>query len=97
MPVYVYEVIMPDDTPGEVLEVIQRMSDPPLEIHPETGQPIRRVLTAPKVTGKWSDQKMGNNLSDKNLEAKGFTKYVKSGDGRYEKAVGKGPDLLSAD
>jgi len=97
MPVYVYEVVLPDGSAGETIEIIQRMSDPPLEFHPETGQPLRRVLTAPNVTGKWSDQKMGNSLSDKNLEAKGFTKYVKSADGRYEKAVGKGPDTLSAD
>ena len=28
--------------------------------------------------------------SDKNLAAKGFTKYVKTGDGTYEKTAGTG-------
>jgi hypothetical protein len=73
------------------------MNQPPLTVHPETGQPIRRTLTAPNVTGKWSDSGMTANLSDRNLAAKGFTKYVKTGDGRYEKAVGKGPSSISAD
>ena len=27
----------------------------------------------------------------------GFTKYVKSGDGTYEKRAGKGPDVISKD
>jgi hypothetical protein len=34
---------------------------------------------------------------DKKLERLGFTKYVKSGDGTYEKRVGKGPDTISRD
>jgi hypothetical protein len=32
---------------------------------------------------------------DKKLERMGFTKYVKSGEGGYEKALGSGPDLLN--
>lgn len=97
MPIYVYEVLNQSGQVIETIEMLQSMSEPPLTHHPETGQSVRRVLTAPNVTGKWSDGKMGASLSDKNLEAKGFTKYVKSGDGRYEKAVGKGPDTISAD
>ena len=31
---------------------------------------------------------------DRKLERLGFTKYVKSGDGTYEKVVGKGPNML---
>jgi hypothetical protein len=41
--------------------------------------------------------KAASNLSDKNLNEKGFTKYVKAGDGYYEKRAGKGPDVISAD
>ena len=33
-------------------------------------------------------------MSDKNLAAKGFTKYVKAGDGTYEKTAGSGPKKL---
>ena len=47
MPTYIYETISdtPDHTPQR-FEVFQRMSDMPLEKHPETGEPIRRVITA---------------------------------------------------
>jgi hypothetical protein len=34
---------------------------------------------------------------DKKLDRLGFTKYVKSGDGTYEKRAGKGPDVISRD
>ena len=33
--------------------------------------------------------------SDKNLAAKGFTKYVKTGNGSYEKTAGSGPKKLN--
>ena len=97
MPVYVYEIVLPDGSGGETFEVLQSMSEAPLTAHPETGQPIRRTITAPNVTGKWSDAGMTANLSDKNLAAKGFTTDVKTGDGRYEKTTGDGPKSISAD
>ena len=34
---------------------------------------------------------------DKKLDRLGFTKYVKAGDGYYEKRAGKGPDVLHKD
>ncbi len=46
MPVYEYEVVRPDGTPGEVFEVKQRMSDDALTHHPETGEPVRRILSS---------------------------------------------------
>ena len=97
MPIYVYEVILASGEPGETFEVLQSMSDSPLKEHPQTGQPVRRTITAPAVAGRWSDMQMKSSLSDKNLDAKGFTKYVKMGDGKYEKRAGKGPDIISAD
>lgn len=98
MPLYVYEVITADDSPGEQFEIFQSMADDPLTKHPETGQPIRRVLQAPAIGGKWSDSAMGRRMADdKKLDSLGFTKYVKSGDGVYEKRAGKGPDVISRD
>ncbi|MEX2174862.1 MAG: FmdB family transcriptional regulator [Pirellulaceae bacterium] len=98
MPLYQYEVITADDSPGEQFELFQRMAEEPLTMHPETGQPIRRVLSAPAVGGKWSEAAMGKNMADdKKLDRLGFTKYVKSGDGIYEKRAGKGPDVISRD
>ena len=95
MPIYVYEVILEDGSGGETFEVLQQMSDPPLTHHPESGLPLRRVLTSASIAGHWSDLKASSSLSDKNLEAKGFTKYEKMGDGKYEKRVGKGPKFVS--
>ncbi|MEM7455078.1 MAG: FmdB family transcriptional regulator [Planctomycetota bacterium] len=97
MPIYVYEVILEDGSAGETIEVVQRMSDPPLSHHPETGQPVRKVITAASIAGRWSDMKTRSKLSDKKLGEKGFTKYEKTGDGKYEKRVGDGPDVISRD
>lgn len=97
MPVYVYEIVLPDGSGGEVFEVLQGIHEPPLTVHPETGQSIRRTLTAANVAGKRSDLGKPADLSDKNLAAKGFTKYVKTGDGQYEKTTGTGPKSISAD
>ncbi len=46
MPVYEYEILNQDGTVVGVLEVEHKMSDPPLVRHPETGEPLRRVLSA---------------------------------------------------
>jgi predicted nucleic acid-binding Zn ribbon protein len=51
MPVYVYAVVNADGSEGEAFEVMQAMSDPPLTVHPETGEPVRRLLTAPNSAG----------------------------------------------
>lgn len=114
MPIYVYEIINVEQPAGSVsqdgtvsqdetqsceqFEVVQKMGDPPLTVHPETGQPVRRVIQPPFIGGTWSDHAMKKSTSDdKKLDRLGFTKYVKAGDGFYEKRAGKGPNLISAD
>ena len=98
MPIYVYEIINDDDQAGEQFEIFQKMADEPLTEHPESGLPIRRVFTAPAIGGQWSDSAMSRAASDdKKLDKLGFTKYVKSGDGYYEKRAGKGPDVIHRD
>lgn len=97
MPTYVYQVINDDGSEGETFEIFQKMSDAPLTQHPQSGKPVRRVITAPHVAGNWSDASMKNKLSDKNLDRLGFTKYQRAGDGKFEKRAGKGPDVISAD
>lgn len=91
MPTYVYQVIQ-EDGRGEVFEIVQRMSDPPLTTHPTTGAPVQRIPQAPMIGGEHSTASDKRKLSDSNLERLGFTKYVKSGNG-YDKVAGKGPDL----
>ena len=97
MPTYVYGVILSEDdeTVGETFEIEQSIKDPPLTRHPETGQPVRRLLCAPFVAGTWSPLKAKKLLSDNQLAKKGFTKYVKTDSG-YQKAAGSGPDVLPA-
>ena len=88
MPMYIYQVIEKDGSEGEIIEVLQSMRDPPLTHHPETGQPVRRLLGLPNV-GKQP------SLSPSNIERHGFTQYKKSGKGTYEKTAGKGPNVIS--
>ena len=94
MPLYVYEVVLPDGTGGEQFEVMQRFSAASLTEHPDTGVPVRRVFGEPNTPRAWTDTQGKAATSDKNLAAKGFTKYVKTGDGTYDKTAGSGPKKL---
>ena len=92
MPTYVYEVVENGQPTGERFEVVQSMSDESLTKHPESGKPVRRVILPPHIGGKYSDGAMNRSMAnDGKLDKLGFTKYVKSGDGTYEKAFGSGP------
>src|SRR5262249_12217404 len=93
MPLYVYEIVLPDGSAGETFEIIQPLSAEPLKVHPETGQPVRRVFGTPSAPRAWTDRQGKANLSDKNVERMGFTKYVKTEKG-YEKTAGKGPSKI---
>ncbi|ADB17297.1 regulatory protein, FmdB family [Pirellula staleyi DSM 6068] len=98
MPIYVYEVITEGGQPGERFELYQSMADDALTKHPESGLPVRRVIQPPNIGGRWSDGAMSRSVADdKKLDRLGFTKYVKAGDGHYEKRAGQGPDVISAD
>lgn len=103
MPTYVYQVILKNEKPeqsdgqGEVFEVIQKMSDDQLTHHPETGEPVRKLIQVPHISTQWSHGKEKNRMSDSNLASKGFTKYEKTGDGSYVKTAGDGPKTIGAD
>ena len=96
MPTYVYQVILDDGEDGQIFEVEQKMSEPALTEHPTTRQPVKRIIQTPYLGGKYSEGAIKTNISDENAQKKGFTKYVKSGDGTYEKRSGEGPDVISA-
>ncbi len=94
MPIYEYE---PD---GESVcefcargfEIIQKISDPPVTQCPECREPCKRMFSAFAV-----NESERSLLSNKNVEAQGFTKYEKKGDGFYERTAGKdGPKELHA-
>lgn len=97
MPVYTYQVMNEDGTEGDTFEIVHGMNDPPLTVHPKTGEPVRRVFAAPHIAG-WSHARQAKELtSDSNLEKHGFTKYVRSGKGNYEKRTGKGPASIQVE
>ena len=97
MPLYVYEIVEEDGSAGERFEVFQKMSDESLVVHPESGKPVKRVVTSANIAGTWSDSVTKQKLSNKNLDRLGFTKYERAGDGHYEKKAGEGPNAISAD
>lgn len=86
MPTYMYRVVRPAgsaaDGAEETFEVMQRMSDPPLTRHPDTGEPVERVICAPQI-GKGAQ-------TNREIGAAGFTKYKKTSDGKYERQAGAG-------
>jgi predicted nucleic acid-binding Zn ribbon protein len=87
MPLYVYRVIRSksaakSDETDETFEVRQSIHDPPLTKHPETGEPVERVICAPNI----SVGKLGNAA----LNSAGFTKYTRRSDGTYEREAGSG-------
>jgi len=98
MPIYTYQIINDDGSDGEIIELMHGMNEPVLTIHPQTGQIIQRVFTAPHIAG-WGNSRQAKQMtSDENLEKHGFTKYVRNGKGHYEKHnTGKGPSSLHAD
>lgn len=93
MPVYVYELL---DT-GDRFEIVQSMKDPALTAHPETGDPIRRVILSPNLGLKHTSATEKKRLSNESVAKAGFTKYEKDKlTGRYNKVAGtKGPDTLT--
>ena len=47
MPTYVYETIPQSESEQPTrFEIRQKMADQPLREHPETGQPVRRIIAA---------------------------------------------------
>jgi putative FmdB family regulatory protein len=74
------------------IEVLQRLSDPPLERCPDCGTPLERVISAPQVIAGEA-----HRLKEGHLAKHGFTQYRKVGKGKYEKTTGKGPPTISDD
>lgn len=97
MPVYLYEVINEDGTPGVRFEAEQSASSPALSAHPRTGQPARRVYTAPNLGGRYADNRIKKELSDENVQRTGFTRYERDKlTGTYHKTAGTDPNLPGA-
>ena len=88
MPVYVYRIVKPassadPEASPATFEVRQSIHDPPLTRHPETGEPVERVICPPTI----ARGAPGNSV----LANAGMTKYTRTSDGTYEKQTGRGP------
>jgi len=96
VPVYLYQVERTDGSKGEVVEIERPMDAPDPQGHPETGEPIVRLYTAPHLGTRYTQGRTKRLLDDKNIEDKGFAKYVRDkSTGDYYKAAGvQGPDLI---
>ncbi len=64
-------------------EVMQRLSEPRLTQCPGCGQACERLVSAAAIGGQYS-------TSNSRVKELGMTKYVKAGDGYYERAAGTG-------
>jgi putative FmdB family regulatory protein len=64
-------------------EVFQKIADQKLTACPTCGQACERVISAVPLHGKYS-------TSNSRVKELGMTKYVKAGDGFYERAAGTG-------
>jgi hypothetical protein len=98
MPIYVYQIITPADD-GPFVEILQRLGEPALTHHPESGQPIRKLITAPNLTLLHGERGVKSSLSEGNLARHGFTKYERAAKGHYVKTGGdtNAPRELRAD
>lgn len=66
----------------ESFEVFQSMKDDPLPACPRCGAAVERIISLCAISTAQSTKSM---LSDKNLKAKGFTKLVNEGGGKFRK------------
>jgi putative FmdB family regulatory protein len=86
MPTYEYQAKDPEHAScyrcRDGFDYMQSMSAEPLKVCPECGNPVERLISLPNVSTRQSTKSM---LSDKNLKAKGFTKLVNEGGGKFRK------------
>ena len=80
MPIYEYQAVENGcEHCRERFDVIQKMSDAPLEKCPKCGAPVRKCISRVNV-GR-------DILSNSNIKDKGFHKLVKKEKGVYEKVT----------
>ena len=91
MPIYEYQATGARccDHCRNGFDVMQKLSDQPLEFCPECYNPVRRKISKPNLASP------APSLSESNLEKHGFTQFRKVEKGVYEKTAGKGPDFIT--
>ena len=87
MPTYEYQAKKPGtacEHCRERFEVRQSIHDAPLGKCPQCGRPVVRLISRCGISTAPSTKAL---LSDKNLKAKGFTKLVNEGAGKFRKVT----------
>jgi putative FmdB family regulatory protein len=93
MPIYEYRTEHTGCAHCEAgFECLEKLDADPLELCPQCGAEVRRVISAPALAIG-----AAHLLKEKTVAQKGFTKYQKIGKGVYEKTAGKGPKIISGD
>ena len=93
MPTYTYQVISNDTRRGERFEVVQRMRDEPLTVHPQTGEPVRRVITG--GSGVLGQPIRRSTVVDKSLAAATPCGCSKTALEELARPAARGPRLAS--
>jgi putative FmdB family regulatory protein len=81
MPIYEYQAVTGKHSCAhcrESFEVLQKLSDPPLENCPECGNPVNKLISAPAVGASQCG-------FDERARNAGFSKLKRLGKGEYEK------------
>ena len=91
MPIYEYQASGQENCDHCVtpFDVIQKLSDEPIEFCPECYNPVARKISRPNLASQ------APSLSEENIEKQGFTQFRKVEKGVYEKTAGKGPDFIT--
>ncbi len=74
---------------ARAFEVLQKATQPPLQLCPRCHNPVRRKVSAVNLASP------APSLDDANLDKHGFTKFRKVEKGVYEKTAGPGPKIIS--
>jgi putative FmdB family regulatory protein len=87
MPTYEYQASEPCNGCRHCrvrFEAQQSMRDEPLTQCPQCGAPVVRLISRCGIATQMSEKSL---LSDRNLKAKGFTKLVNEGGGKFRKVT----------
>ena len=92
MPIYQYYEIFPDGSEGKPFDVSQKINAPSLQVHPLTGNPVKKHFSTRSTNTQYSDRATKKQLDPTNLQKQGFTQYQKDKTtGKYYKSAGNDP------
>lgn len=91
MPLYLYQGLKT----AQVYELQHSMLAGPIGVHPDNGEPLRRIYTSPHLGCGHSSSQSQKLLDNPCLEKNGFSKYERLRPGLYHRTVGsRGPLYL---